>query len=925
MEPLSLLGEADCWSLSSESSLLECLQDLAASLASQTGQLQGRMDRLAVEVATAHTRLDTTHNNFKQLSNVKFIEARVYEDSEDVEEVKKELAAEEPSDEAVTGESLAAGLKLLQTAFDRVEIEDSDTEEEGAKMISVMQAKNPFHVRSLPAVLGTKAWLEDDKIGLVEEEAEEAEEESTDSSDEEVEKTGKEVSDYSQSDVEQPGARAQVKAPATVGKLASEQQSLSDFSDDDELFKPKAVAIGAEVTEQPNEDIDPEEEVEGVAVKKNDFSHELAKKIGLPQFATTVRDEEERWSSNDEADAADILTTPSRAKTLTKLQPVKKSLLFDSSDSDDDLFSSKPAKKKISKPTSPAQEVEKLPLLPPPSTKPQPALVAADMSKVAAPVEPVAKASPPPDEGVVTPPPLKATALVRKPLFGSSSSDDDDDIFADIKVKPVAGPVVESRDGGEDSEDLDDIFSGKSPKSVDTVEPVAVTEEASKAAKKPFGGISMFGDGFKPASVVPHKENSDGGASADVISDDDDIFAAKSSQPKPPILPPVSAKPKVTMNTFGDQDDSEDSDGLFSDVTVIKKTAGILKESSETSVPPQAPDQPPPSEELNVDTIQSTPATTKKPFGGISIFGDGFNPAGFAKATEEQTVPEKPAPSTAPSDLVDAPDMPESVKSEVLETLTKSRARGKAGRRPPSRAARKVAFKASEAVEVEESVGDGEEPPADEEIMIPRGVEDQHEAQDSAEIVQVKKPFGGISMFGAGLGPGNLPKSNPAVETSAPTGNSSDTTYNPLELEEAGGSAVASDTSPLIVQARSSEEEEEEEEGLFSGLGKPKVETQSGQPIPSPSIAGSEDDDDVMFAPKEKAKDEPAGPAAASSNNTTASNIFGFDDSDDDEDLFSNMATGTKPSLKPGSLADFLGDESDDDDLFSSLASKSAK
>ena len=122
MEPLYLLGEADCWSLSSESSLLECLQDLAASLASQTGQLQGRMDRLAVEVATAHTRLDTTHNNFKQLSNVKFIEARVYEDSEDVEEVKKELAAEEPSDEAVTGESLAAGLKLLQTAFDRVEI-----------------------------------------------------------------------------------------------------------------------------------------------------------------------------------------------------------------------------------------------------------------------------------------------------------------------------------------------------------------------------------------------------------------------------------------------------------------------------------------------------------------------------------------------------------------------------------------------------------------------------------------------------------------------------------------------------------------------------------------------------------------------------------------------------------------------------------
>ena len=52
--------------------------------------------------------------------------------------------------------------------------------------------------------------------------------------------------------------------------------------------------------------------------------------------------------------------------------------------------------------------------------------------------------------------------------------------------------------------------------------------------------------------------------------------------------------------------------------------------------------------------------------------------------------------------------------------------------------------------------------------------------------------------------------------------------------------------------------------------------------------------------------------------------IFGFDEDDSDDDLFSNMASGVKPSLKPNPLANILGDDSDDD-LFSSLIPKSTK
>ena len=48
------------------------------------------------------------------------------------------------------------------------------------------------------------------------------------------------------------------------------------------------------------------------------------------------------------------------------------------------------------------------------------------------------------------------------------------------------------------------------------------------------------------------------------------------------------------------------------------------------------------------------------------------------------------------------------------------------------------------------------------------------------------------------------------------------------------------------------------------------------------------------------------------------------DEDDSDDDLFSNMASGVKPSLKPNPLANILGDDSDDD-LFSSLIPKSTK
>ena len=77
-----------------------------------------------------------------------------------------------------------------------------------------------------------------------------------------------------------------------------------------------------------------------------------------------------------------------------------------------------------------------------------------------------------------------------------------------------------------------------------------------------------------------------------------------------------------------------------------------------------------------------------------------------------------------------------------------------------------------------------------------------------------------------------------------------------------------------------------------------------------------EDDDDFFNAPPKLEGSSDKGQAKK--------DIFGFDEDDSDDDLFSNMASGVKPSLKPNPLANILGDDSDDD-LFSSLIPKSTK
>ena len=896
---LNLLPNVSSWKLGEDVALLEAMQGLASSMGTSSKQLQERIDRLARETERAHTRLLTTQNNFVHLSNVKFIEARVYEDSEEaVDDQAVKANDETPTEETLISEALGCGAKLLEVAFEKVDIEDSDSddeEEEGAKIISVMQPKNPFHIRSLPAVVGSKAWLDDDKIGLVEEEeAEEAE--LSECSDEEEVDQGVEKDDdseFSQSDEEETQSKPTTKILPPTVKQSVVDDSDSEFSDDDddELFKPKPappvtspkVENGQDHTKSlttrdgENQSQETDEEMEEPSESKSTFSQELSKKLGLAPPDPKQGEE----GDNTDGDANE--------QSPKKTQPIKKSLLFDSSDSEDDLFSGKPAlPKKAAKPKpSPGAEkvMEKAPPPPPPSSE--------------KPKETVKEVEPEQKSQIEPPTSLEKDVPARKPLFGSSS-EDEDDIFANLTAK---APAPKSAIVAVDSDDSDDDIFAPRPNASAAKEEEHINfdndgKPSSPVAKKPFGGISMFGSGFNPTSALKTEQTSSDPTSVkseDEEEEEDDIFNPASARPSPP--------------SRAYEDDVE-----------------------EVKLPQQAPDKAAHEAETE-EHEKTTPDRVNE--GEIEIsFPPALGLTAKTSATKEDDTTDSGAALNPP-----AGDLP------VLTTLTKSRSRGSAGRRPPSRSARKKAVEsASEAVDQEDEADESSSSKGNEATTA--GISSK---TDDDELPAVKKPIGGISMFGAGFNPSAALRSMKSRNEDMETKSQDEVGAIEVTTREENGareeddmllgkeetilegtnySGEQSDTKVSPPDLFGGADDDDDDDGLFGqtptkgGLVLDAKEEQGQEPVSEmPSkVSGlfddDEDDDDFFNAPPKLEGSSDKGQAKK--------DIFGFDEDDSDDDLFSNMASGVKPSLKPNPLANILGDDSDDD-LFSSLIPKSTK
>merc|ERR1712013_367395 len=474
-------------------------------------------DQLAINTALAQTRLQTATNNFMLLSNIKFIEARVYEDSEvepqneiDTGNLEK---AEALNEEAATSEALKYGINVINTAFEKVEINDSDSDSdvEEEKVISVLQPRNPYHVRSLPAIIGTEAWLDDDKI------EDESEESSSESEDDPILPDKKEDSEYSESDseiVEKP------RHQTPIVHNVEDNDSISDFSDDEELFKPKpATTSSKEAAKDHSESEDNEFQEESSNSKvaiANTFSNELSSKLGLGiTHQKSKGDQKDSDSSEDEVEE--------KPKSKTVKLPTKKSVLFDSSDSDDDLFTPKTKASPLNQgdKKKPSDDVKfdggynpkKLPPLPPPSQAKPKSTTEEQNSK-----DVDSNSTSRTDSTTVSKTDLAITSktdstTVLKLVVSNVESESDDDFFSAISSKPVVTANTAKKEDGvsenlpkakslfEDSSEDDDIFSDfKRGKLIVDSTSVAKTE------KKNIFDDSDDSDDLFADLLVKHKE-----------------------------------------------------------------------------------------------------------------------------------------------------------------------------------------------------------------------------------------------------------------------------------------------------------------------------------------------------------------------------------------------------------------------------------
>uniref|UniRef100_A0A096MD77 WASH complex subunit FAM21-like n=1 Tax=Poecilia formosa TaxID=48698 RepID=A0A096MD77_POEFO len=169
------------WSLAADSGLFLFLQDFSQRMLSKTHEIEKQLDSLIRDTKATDSRLHSVFNDFLMLSNTQFIENRVYD--EEVEETmpKADASEKQPEQEKTREqkeaelipkmqEAVSYGLKVLESAFEHLDIKagnsDSEDEEIPDRVEAILEPKDLYVDRPLPYLIGSQAFMEQDDVGL---------------------------------------------------------------------------------------------------------------------------------------------------------------------------------------------------------------------------------------------------------------------------------------------------------------------------------------------------------------------------------------------------------------------------------------------------------------------------------------------------------------------------------------------------------------------------------------------------------------------------------------------------------------------------------------------------------------------------------------------------------------------------------------
>ncbi|XP_072247086.1 WASH complex subunit 2 isoform X2 [Leuresthes tenuis] len=169
------------WSLAADSGLFLFLQDFSQRMLSKTHEIEKQLDSLIRDTKATDSRLHSVFNDFLMLSNTQFIENRVY-DEEVEESIPKADALEKQPEQEKTREQKESelipkmqeavnyGLKVLESAFEHLDIKagnsDSEDEEITDRVEAILEPKDLYVDRPLPYLIGSQAFMEQDDVGL---------------------------------------------------------------------------------------------------------------------------------------------------------------------------------------------------------------------------------------------------------------------------------------------------------------------------------------------------------------------------------------------------------------------------------------------------------------------------------------------------------------------------------------------------------------------------------------------------------------------------------------------------------------------------------------------------------------------------------------------------------------------------------------
>ncbi|XP_060781770.1 WASH complex subunit 2 isoform X2 [Neoarius graeffei] len=914
------------WSLAADSGLFLYMQDFSQWMLSKTHEIEKQLDGLIRDTKATDSCLHTVFNDFLMLSNIQFIENRVYD--EEVEEpVPKIEAQERHPDQEKTREQKEAelipkvqeavnyGLKVLESAFEQLDVKvgnsDSEDEEAADRVEPILEPKDLYVDRPLPYLIGSQAFMEQDDVGLGDLSSDD--EMSIDSDRESFveSEVDKDQEEHSDEDFDQEGESQGSLKKKPISSDEEEENEDSDLfgeSDKDE-------------DEARRDDVGPTSFVDQLAARIND----TVKKPDADRTCTSVTKKKNQGKKPPEAqvEGDDELFKPPEMDD-DEYSPFGGNGglfsggrgLFDDDD-EGDLFSEAPKKETEQRASQKTERVnnKRIPtgavsIFPENNLFGSPnGSDSLESKENDRPVKSKVQAA-------------REQTSLRSGLF--EDTEDDDDFFSGKTLKK---PTFAAQDkakpkktadlfGGDEDDEDGDIFSvgscsavsQQSKKNVDGEEVVRAPEK-----KLPAGAISMFGpstnsllaeslkkhqpstseeseESMPPSvakpSVAPKTMNKV--QSKNLFSDDEDsqIFPPVPKSQSKPEGPELHKPSKATISIFDDDDEEEEEEDLFSSVTKshsiqVKPAVSQPKKALSSALFSDDEDQ----------WMSSQPSSAKPGLksGGMKASTSAPSRLPSAKAPQKDSL----FNDDEDDDLFAATKESSQKKPQRVSLLFEDEDEDKGSLFGFKPSANKGTPEVKE--ETQEVVNVAEEKPSDKKAV--------QAASSPVEASKSKKPAGAVSLFGGINVQRDEAKSTPKHNKNA-LEDFDDLDWHkevppPMETKEKKATKSAFS---LFDDDDDDEEEEPDERPPLSTATKhmDKSTLKSQEPKSFVKSTGVFQDEELLFSQTQQR------------------------DNDPEVDLF---ATSTKPStpvcssVKPA-VSTLFGDEEEDDDLFSSAKPK---